>query len=190
MAEIRLGRAEVEKGRLPKVCMVCGSRASVKRKKSFSWYPSWAGLVGGFILAMIMSKRMTINAPLCRQHRNHWLVRTLLISLGFVGVFVLTGFLLFVAAVKSGANGGSDKPLLAVLAFGGILLVAWLIMTIVLQHTAIRAKEITDNSMTLINVNKSFLSALKDLREERREQKEEMARPARRRPRLDEEEDD
>lgn len=186
MAEIRLGRAEVERGRLPKVCMVCGARASVKRKKAFKWYPPWAWWVGGIILASIMSKSMRINAPLCHEHRNHWLMRTLLIILGFVGVVALGATCLFIAAAKSGANGGNDKPIAIAGGLTVILFVAWIILLVVLQQTAIRAKEITDRSMTLIGVNKKFISALRELREERRSETAEARPSARRRPVVEE----
>jgi hypothetical protein len=189
MAEIRLGRAEVEHGRLPKVCMVCGRRASVKRKKAFRWSPLWIMLVGGAILARIMSKKMTIHAPFCKGHRNHWLMRTLLIVFGFLGVVAVSFALITIVAVKSAERGPEDKPLLIAVGFAGALFFAWLIMLIVLQLSAIRAKEITDKSMTLTGVNQSFIAALRDLREERRNGADERKVVVRRRPQPEEEDD-
>ena len=68
--------------------------------------------------------------------------------------------LLFVVAVKSAGNGPDDKPMLIALSFAGALLLAWFIMVIVVQQTAVRVKEITDKSMTLTGVDESFISAL------------------------------
>ena len=189
MAEIRLGRAEVEKGRLPKVCMVCGARSSVKRKRVFKWSQPWTMLVGGLILASIMAKRMTVQAPFCQEHRNHWLMRTLVSIFGFIGVVVVSGALLFVAAVKSGARGQDEKLMLIALGFGGVLFVVWLLAVIVLQQSCVRMKEVAENSITLIGVNKSFISALRDLRDERRAGRTTSSQPARRRSRADEVDD-
>jgi small-conductance mechanosensitive channel len=191
MAEVRLGRAEMESGRLPKVCMVCGKRASVKRKKSFSWTPPSVMLLGGALLSMIMAKRMKIVAPLCQGHRNHWLMRSLLVTLGFVAALLVGAIILFVSAVKSGERGPSDTAIVAALSFGGLLFLAWIVMAIVLQHTAIRATEITDRSLTLRNVSPSFISALRDLRDQRRTDTAGPSRPAKRRPQpIEIEEDD
>jgi hypothetical protein len=190
MAEIRLGRAEVERGRLPKRCMVCGGRSSVKRKRKFSWAPPWAMLAGGLLMLLFFTKRMTMNVPLCHAHRNHWLMRSLLSGFGFVGIFLLAAVIVFAVAIKSAGNGPDDKPLMEALAFGGLLMLGWLAMTIALQLTAIRAKEITDKSMTLIGVSDSFISALKDLRDARRNPVEEVVRVVRRRVELDDEEDE
>ena len=190
MAEIRLGRAEVEKGRLPKVCMICGERSSAKRKRTFKWSPPWTMLVGGLILATIMSKKMTINAPFCQEHRNHWLLRTLVGVFGFIGVVAVSFALLVLAAIISGGRGPSDKPLLFAVSVGGVLFVAWLVTVIVLQGTAIRVKEITDKSMTLLGVNKSFISALRDHREERRSGAAEVRQPVKRRIQVHEEAED
>ncbi|CAN5584808.1 hypothetical protein BH10PLA2_BH10PLA2_38410 [soil metagenome] len=191
MAVIRLGRAELERGRLPKVCMVCGDRASVRVKKTFAWYPVWAYLVGGIILAFLFTKRMTINAPLCNAHRNHWLLRTLIIVLGFVAAMVFSGILIFAVAIKSAANGPGDTPVMMAIGLAGALIVAWLVTTLVLQLTAIRATEITDKSMTLTNVSSSFISALRDFREERRNpDAEPVVRARKRKPQLEDDEDD
>jgi uncharacterized BrkB/YihY/UPF0761 family membrane protein len=146
-------------------------------------------LIGGVLLASILANKMTINAPFCQAHRNHWLMRTLVIVFGFIGVFVVSGALLFVVAAKSAAQGADDKPMLIALGFGGVLLLAWLVMVVVLQYSAIRAKEVTEKSMTLTGVSPSFISALRDLRGERRTGADERKLAARRRA-LAEEEDD
>ncbi len=190
MAEIRLGRNEVERGRLPKVCMVCGGRASVKRKRSFSKSPSWALLAGGVILASLLAKRMKINAPLCHAHRNHWLNRTLIITLTFVASFLVTVISLIVLAAKSPQRGQGDTALAGGFAIGVLLLLGWIILAVVLQLTAIRATDVTDKSLTLKNVSPSFIEELKDFREQRRNPTVKTSRVAKRRPEPDEEEDE
>ena len=189
MAEIRLGRAEVERGRLPEICMVCGGHSAVERVKTFSWFPSWTIYVG-ILLSMLFTKRMKMAAPLCHRHRNHWRMRGLLIWVGLVVVVFLTATALVVVAVKSAERGPGERPILISLAFGGVLLLGWLIMTIALQQSAIRATEITDESMTLTGVSPGFISALKDMRDERRIASRETARASSRSGDLDEEEED
>ena len=78
MATIRLGRYEARQGKLPPVCMRCGTAAGVYRKKIFSYSPWWiylgipVGLFPFFILAWFWSKPALVRVPLCALHRNLW----------------------------------------------------------------------------------------------------------------------
>src|SRR5262245_26714718 len=95
MARVRLHRGEVRQGGLPPVCMRCGADAELERKRQFSWNPSWVyllillGLLPFVIVALVLTKRMTVHAPLCRDHKNHWLTRNLIIYLGLLPVALL-----------------------------------------------------------------------------------------------------
>ena len=76
MATVRLGRFEVERGMLPQVCMACGAPAAVRKSKKFAWHPQWiyvlllAGLLPLIIVAAILTKRMTVAAPFCDDHKR------------------------------------------------------------------------------------------------------------------------
>ena len=197
MAEVRLGKFEVEKGRLPKLCMVCGTESSLKVKKTFSWYPRWIvaliifGALPAFIVAMILTKKMTIKAPLCHDHRNHWFGRSLFLYLGLL-VMGLIGFLLVMTvAIQSGQH-GRDNNWMGFACLGSVVLfLVWLIVAAILQSTGIQATEITDKSITLKGVDSTFLSELQEHRQSRkREDQQEKRTPRRPAPLLEEEESD
>src|SRR6185437_12671639 len=92
MAEVRLNLGEAERG-LPMVCMCCGDEATTTVKRTLRWHPGWvyvlilAHVLIYAIVAIIMTKKATINAPLCDRHKGHWFYRNLLIW----GCFFLFG---------------------------------------------------------------------------------------------------
>ena len=73
MATVRLYRDETEDFDLPAVCMKCGAPATTWKSKTFSWHPPWVyvliliGLLPFAIVAMVLTKRRTILAPLCAR---------------------------------------------------------------------------------------------------------------------------
>jgi len=87
MAEIRLSLREAN-GDLPKVCLVCGRDNELVKKKTFAWQPPWVwvalllGVLPFAIIALILTKRATVQAPLCKEHRFHWDGRILGIFFG------------------------------------------------------------------------------------------------------------
>ena len=175
MARVRLSRYEVEEDDLPPVCMRCGAPAVERVSKAFAWHPPWvlvlliAGLLPFAIVAFVLTKRMTIRAPLCAAHRNHWFSRLLFTWLSFVGLAVL-GVAAVVLMVESGdRRSGGGMSWLAGLACAGatVGLLAWVIATVTLQLTSIRPTEITDRSILLTGVAREFLEALEDEQDRR-----------------------
>jgi hypothetical protein len=181
MASIRLGRYEAADGDLPEVCIVCGAPGDVYRLKNFSWHPKWVyffillGLLPLVIIALILTKRMSVRAPVCRDHRYHWIWRSWVIG----GSLVLLIALFFVAMVigsslERRANGGD---FFGVICGGFVALgIVWLIAAVAVQSTAVRATEITDREITLAGVSPKFVEAVlerdaeeEDDEEERRE---------------------
>jgi hypothetical protein len=149
---------------LPDLCMKCGAPAAVRKQKTFSWFPPWVwilllvcGLVPFAIVAMILTKRRTISVPLCEQHKNHWMWRTLVVVGGFFALIILG--IAAMSATTDNPRGGDD--LVGGLLCGASLvgLVIWLIAAVILQATSIRASEITDRSMTLTGVSDIFIEA-------------------------------
>src|SRR5438128_1659851 len=99
MAEIRLRLRDAD-GDLPPVCMCCGDAATVTKARKMSWFPSWVyvlvlvNLIICAVVAMILTKRARVQAPLCDKHQGHWFYRSLVIWLsffffGFVGLAAL-----------------------------------------------------------------------------------------------------
>jgi hypothetical protein len=169
MASIKLYRDEVGEDQLPNVCMRCGRTADVQKRKAFSWCPGWvhvlilAGLLPWLLVMLIMTKRRTVYVPLCNEHKNHWLWRTL-ITLGGLGLI----FVCFVATVvllakEEKGRGQGDAALGGFMCFGtlGLLLVV-LIVAAILSSSSIRPTEITDRRITLAGVAPEFKEAIRD----------------------------
>jgi hypothetical protein len=165
MPSIRLDRFEASE--LPPVCIRCGGSATLHKDKSFSWYPPWvavlilAGLAPYLIVAIILTKRMTVAAPLCDRHKGHWFWRTFLIVASFLGLVGL--FVLFIVFAVQSQPGARDTDMLAGIACAGAAVgfLFWVIAAIVLQMTAIRPTEITDHTITLTGVAPDFIDAVR-----------------------------
>jgi len=176
--------------------MSCGEEAFTEVKRKFSWYPPWVNvfiLLGGLgvvlviILASIMTKKMTVQAPMCMDHQNHWRSRNLSIWGSFLGLGAV-GLLALAIALGTLLDWKQDRPDASIPAFicVGIaaFFVVWLIIVCIVQAGAIKPSEITDNTITLVKVHRRFVDAL-----DQREQEEWESRPRRRRS-VDEDNDE
>jgi hypothetical protein len=186
MADLRLGRYEIEHYDPPPVCMRCGAPSAVCKDHRFQWSPPWVyillllGLVPAAIVIGITRKTMTVPVPLCARHKWHWGGRTAIVLLGLVGIFVV---MFGGIAVADELN--LEPP--AVFIPVGFLFLAWIVSAVVLAATTIRPREITDKSITLSGVSPGFIEALNEARRgERADEGDD--RPRRRRRRGDEEE--
>jgi len=186
MASLRLGRYEVEKYHLPQVCAKCGDKAVVAPAKRFSWHPQWvivlifAGLLIYVIVAVILTKRMTVRLPFCERHRHYWRNRALFMFGGLVGVLLLgVG-----AAILASALDDRDGSNLFGVACGGsvVLGLVWLIAAAIVQTISIRTNEITDDSISLVGVSEDFREAVREDRRSHRDDDEDDRPRAKRRP--------
>jgi hypothetical protein len=198
MALVRLHRDDAD-GYLPDVCMCCGEPASALTTKRMAWCPPWvgvlilAGLLPYVIVSLVMTLRATIQAPLCDQHQGHWFNRLVLMwgSAALLGLVSVAG-IVFVSVLPQ-----EQDAIKGFVCFGCILLLlAWLIVAIVVQNTAIRPTEITTTHITLTGVSDRFVDAVEDEKAERRarkrsrrsrreeenEEEEEEERPRKKRP--------
>jgi hypothetical protein len=164
MAIVKLRNPDRYDDELPDVCMKCGAPATVRKAKTFSWHPGWVyvllllGLLPFVIVALVMTKRRTVRAPLCDAHRNHWLWRTLVILGSFFGLFAVA-FVVFIASVQPDPR-GAQTDFTGWACLGCVLaLFVWVILAAVLSMTAVRAAEITDRSITLVGVSREFADA-------------------------------
>jgi hypothetical protein len=161
MPDAYLRDYEVDPERLPPVCMRCGEPATNYRDKKFQWHPPWvaitilAGLLVYIILAIILTKRMIVSAPLCDRHRYHWAKRTTFILLGLLAVIVGV----VVAAIVSSSPRNQD--LIPIVWLGELVVfLVWLVGTIVAVVTQIGPREITDRTITLKGVCDAFIDAV------------------------------
>ena len=188
MADIRLGRYEIEHYDPPPVCVRCGARSVVCKDHRFQWSPPWVyvllllGVIPYAIAAGATQKRMTVPMPLCDRHKWHWGGRTAVVLLGLVGIFVVMfGGIVF-------ANELNAEPPVVFIPVS-FLFLAWIVSAVVLASTTIRAREITDKSITLMGISPEFIEALNEARRGERDD-EEDDRPRRRRRRDEDDKDD
>jgi hypothetical protein len=175
MAQVRLGKDEVQSEQLPPTCMHCGAPATVYKSRTFSWSPPWAYPP---IVALMLTKYVRVSAPLCDRHKYHWLGRLLLVVLsllGIVGLGVVGGAVGLMLEMDAGPESGGSAVFGGVMVVCAVLLVAWVVMLIVLSLTSIRAKEITADTITLTGVHDAFVKAVYE-----REDRDEEERPRRR----------
>jgi hypothetical protein len=149
--------------------MRCGGPSTVVKTKKFSWYPSWVyllilvHLLIFLIVALIMTKRMTVPVPLCDKHRRHFLWPTLL----GVGALLLLLVTIFGGVILAGAledaldRDARDTFFVVWFVGGGALFLAVLITACVVQIRTIRPTQITDRDITLTNVAPEFVKGFR-----------------------------
>src|ERR1043166_6207175 len=91
MPKITFSGNATRRGALPMVCLVCGQDADVRLRRNFSWHPPWvivtliAGLLPYVLIALILTKYMAVDIPMCRRHRHYWMFK----FLTFFGSFMV-----------------------------------------------------------------------------------------------------
>jgi hypothetical protein len=166
--------------------MRCGASTSTRKDKNFSWYPPWvgvlilAGLLPYLIVALVLTKRMSVAAPMCSRHTGHWFWRTLIIILSLPALLIaIIGAVIVMSEADRAAGPGSNVAAL-ICPLVAILFLGWLVLILVLQYTSIRPTEITDNSITLTGLSEEFVRAVEEERD-RYVEVEEEDRPRTRR---------
>jgi hypothetical protein len=188
MASIRLGRYEAEEDNLPPVCMVCGEPADFRKRKRFSWHPQWVyllllvGLLPCVIVALVLTKRMTVHVPLCGEHKNHWSWRSAVIWSSFLALFLLgVGAVVLISALE-GERRGPGEAIGGWLCLGCFVLgLIWLIVVAVMQNSAIRPDHISENEITLVHVSPRFVEAIMQSDDAEEEEWRERSQQRRRR---------
>jgi hypothetical protein len=186
VARVRLLRYEFEDYDLPRVCARCGARAVGCRNSGFHWTPPWViafilfGILPYFLLAAILTKRMRVRVPYCREHLERPWGPTLVAVgslLGLIAAVVL-------AAVVCDAL-GVDGGVAVSVALGMLGFIAWMFVAVIITTPPVRPTEITDDSIPLKGVSEEFVAELSEVRRAEREERD-------RRPRRweDDEEDD
>jgi hypothetical protein len=194
MAEIKMGRFEIAEYELPDVCLKCGAPARERLFHTFTWTPGWVyaffmlGPIGIFVIRILINsvrQEFTMGVPLCAEHRGHWFRRNLIVVL-LVGSFVA-------ALIGGGVLAGElEEPLAFVITFFSALF-SVILAVILVQRTAIRAREITHQSITLTGVSDEFVAAINEDRRGERDRDEDEAddeRRSSRRSRREREEDE
>lgn len=180
MAKIRLATTELDRASMPPVCAVCGADATAFVRWKAAWRPGWVGwlwagvLLGGLawavatlVVVAIVSRRKTVELPVCDRHRRRFRVRRVA---GVVVVVLLLGLIagMTVTLVRffAGSYYAPDLDNLMV-AFWGLTagLFALILLTAILQRGWVKAGKITPNSVLLVGVHEDFADGVLDERE-------------------------
>lgn len=179
MPSVKLTDDECSHDLLPKICMFCGQPATTRKQRNFAWHPQWvwvlilAGLLIALIVALVLTKRMTVRVPVCDEHEGFWRRKGMALGFSFLGLcLVAMGVLVFM--VNQGP-GNDDVTGWACLGSVGLFL-AWLVFAAIYGSRGIRPTEITDRYVRLTGVADEFVEALEDDRERDREEEAERRR--------------
>jgi hypothetical protein len=106
-------------GHIPDVCLKCGTRAGiVRRKHTFMYTPPWVILLvllctlGGVVAMLLTRKTAKLNLPLCAHCNGRW--RAAQIGVGIALATMFAPFLLFFVA--------DENPNVAPIMLGGFVL--------------------------------------------------------------------
>lgn len=165
MATVIIARDDAGDNQLPEVCMRCGQPASTIVRRRFAWHPGWViwlvfvGILVYVIVAVCLTKRMRLLAPMCEDHKKHWYWRSLIMVGGLLALIVL---IIAAATISEEKRALDDQTMTyvwsGVAGFGFV----WLVTVAILHGNAIRPREITDDEMTLIGVAPEFRDAMEE----------------------------
>ena len=134
-------------------CVRCGQPAASTLRRKLSWFhPAWflliiVNLLVFLIVAVCVSKRMTLTVGICAKHRatrKAWILASWLCFLAGIAFFVLFG-----------RSGHSESFRLMIAGVGCILLS--LILACVVSSLLVRPRRITPLEATLAGAGESFL---------------------------------
>lgn len=141
----------------PDRCIICNGHAPKRMRTTLSWHPAWVtftiliGVVFYFIFSIFLSKRATLNLPICEHHMS---------ARRRSFLYVLAVFLAAIAAIWIG-GAIQRTPLMAL---GSILLVTALIVGLWLLRLAKPTMIDNYRNVRLKNISKEFLAELPELR--------------------------
>lgn len=126
------------------------------------------------IVAAVTRKTMRAAVPMCDEHRNHWLFRTL----GIVGglLLIIVGIVGLAVAVTGPGSNPDVGLILGLSAVGAFFL--WIVAAIIASVTAIRPTLIDDRGMRLTGVSEGFVSAYEEQVREHRTRLPDLDRDA------------
>ena len=159
-AAYRLGdKLIIPKGApLPNYCVKCGQPVTGEPfKKTFFWHNPWlfllvlVNILVYAIVSMILRKRVDLVVPMCPEHlqrRKNLLIATWVLGLGFIPGGILAGSLIH----------DSDTAVAVGLLTGFLLAIAAIVTGA--MSVIMRPREITDVSATFSGVCEQFLTHL------------------------------
>jgi hypothetical protein len=159
---ICLSRTNCERGLLPPVCAYCGQSAIVSVIHRFSWNSReiLIPLIGFYTETLYADAAI----PLCDRHKNHWRNRSWAGLGGFVCLIVLIiGGLFLLSLIPPDEKELRRWVFLCMLVIGVVGLFVGLIAAVIAHSTRMRAKEISEQSITIVGVSDAFVQAVNGL---------------------------
>jgi len=153
MPQVRLHLYEASGYELPRVCLRCGRPAREFQTLEIAWFPMWVnwlmllGIVPYLIVAPILTKKATLNAPFCERHQYHWHVRTLAIAASLA---------VFLAAMYASLKW--YPPLLLAVLF--VLFPLIVVFVAIVHRSSVRPTEVTATHLVIDGVCNVFVDAL------------------------------
>jgi hypothetical protein len=148
---------------LPPLCVKCARPDDLRgRTQQFAWFPRWTyllvfiGLLPAVIVQAVLTKRATLNLPLCTSCNARWSQARLVRVLAFV-VPIVVGLGLAFAGIAT--NLGFLGVIGFLLFFPGILAVIPIDLLMVKPRT-LRATFIDDQVVTLKGVSAQVLEVM------------------------------
>jgi hypothetical protein len=160
MHKLKIWKSDIQDGRLPPVCVVCGADTEHTKTVNLSWNPSWVGrlwlfgLLPGILGALLTPRKCTVPLPVCARHKGHWTVWQVVI---WSGIALAIGIGCLGAYIES----AHDKTLGDNILMSGVGLLAFMALaTVFISDRGVRADQITDQTITLKGVSDKFVQAM------------------------------
>ncbi|HEX3315194.1 MAG TPA: hypothetical protein VHR72_09910 [Gemmataceae bacterium] len=139
---------------LPHVCVRCGNPSDTFVEKKFAWWPAWAYFPP--IIAMFMTKRMSVKLPVCNRHRNPWLANQLFAVAMLVYLIVGPFVAIFVSAQAENDLGRGNPVSIGVLIGWFVGMIVFMVLLIPMRRRTILPRRITADEITLWGVCRNF----------------------------------
>ena len=139
----------------PPYCVKCGQPAQRWLNKNFAWHNPWiyavvlVNVLLYLIVALVVSKRMRLNVPLCAQHfgrRRMWLT---------IGWVLLAACIPVPIMIGAAGDGSDDAVGIAVLIGVGMFIAS--LVFLIIGSMLVRVQEITATEAIFSGISPAFL---------------------------------
>jgi len=122
----------------------------------------------GLVIAVVELRQHRVRAPMCEEHRNHWLSRTLLV---LACLLLVVGGLVGTVVFRGRTGLGSGYPILTWLTIAGTCQAVG-IASVAINRTAIWASRVSKRGVELTGVCEEFRAAYLEQRQEQMRQEQ------------------
>ena len=158
---------------LPPICIITGEDTEETVVQKFSFTPGWVYVLLiinwliCLIVALVVTKKMTIAVPVVDEHKNYWKRR------GWITAwFVISAIVSLVGggAVALSISSDNESLAIAVGVFGFVTFISLLVGASVFAKSGVHVTEITETSIKFEKAHPRFIEAVIEERELREEE--------------------